>query len=56
MAGVGYQLSSNFTLDLGYRYVSLGDVKTRTYDNGTGVDVESIGAHEVRLGVRYSFN
>jgi opacity protein-like surface antigen len=56
MAGVGYQLSSSFTLDLGYRYVSLGDVKTRSYDNGTGVDVESIGAHEVRLGVRYSFN
>ncbi|WP_166802534.1 outer membrane protein, partial [Microvirga pakistanensis] len=24
MAGVGYQLSSNFTLDLGYRYVILG--------------------------------
>jgi opacity protein-like surface antigen len=55
MAGVGYQLSSNFTLDLGYRYVSLGDVRTRSYGNGTGVDVESIGAHEVRLGVRYSF-
>jgi opacity protein-like surface antigen len=56
MAGLGYQLSSNFTLDLGYRYVSLGDVKTRSYDNGAGVDMESIGAHEVRLGVRYSFN
>lgn len=55
MAGVGYQLSNNFTLDLGYRYVSLGDVKTRSYGDGTGVDVESIGAHEVRLGVRYVF-
>jgi len=56
MAGVGYQLSSNFTLDLGYRYISLGDVKTRSYDDGTGVKVDSIGAHEVRLGVRYNFN
>jgi len=56
MAGVGYQMSSNFTLDLGYRYISLGDVKTRSYDDGTGVKVDSIGAHEVRLGVRYSFN
>ena len=55
MAGVGYQFSSNFTLDLGYRYVSLGDVKTRSYADGTGVDVGSIGAHEVRLGVRYDF-
>ncbi len=56
MAGVGYQLSSNFTLDLGYRYASLGAVKTRSYDTGIGVDMESIGAHEMRLGVRYSFN
>ncbi|EIM28217.1 outer membrane protein [Microvirga lotononidis] len=56
MAGVGYQLSSNFTLDLGYRYASLGSVKTRSYDTGIGVDMESIGAHEMRFGVRYSFN
>lgn len=55
MAGVAYQLSSSFTLDLGYRYLSLGDVKTRNYVAGTGADIESIGAHEVRLGVRYAF-
>lgn len=55
MAGVGYQLSSSFTLDLGYRYISLGDVKTGGYDSGAGADVESIGAHEIRLGVRYAF-
>jgi len=55
MAGVGYKLSDSFTLDLGYRYVSLGDVKTRGYASGAGGDVESIGAHEVRLGVRYAF-
>jgi opacity protein-like surface antigen len=54
MAGVGYRVAPNFTLDLGYRYVSLGDVKTRTYVSGVGADVESLGAHEVRLGVRYS--
>jgi opacity protein-like surface antigen len=55
MAGVGYQLSSGFTFDLGYRYVSLGDVKTRAYGAGAGVDVASIGAHEMRVGVRYAF-
>ncbi|MCB5177557.1 outer membrane protein [Microvirga lenta] len=53
MAGVGYRLSSNFSLDLGYRYVSRGDMKTRSYEAGAGSDVESIGTHEVRLGVRY---
>lgn len=54
MAGVGYKLSSNFTLDVGYRYASLGDVKTRYYAAGLGSDVEAIGAHEVRVGVRYT--
>jgi opacity protein-like surface antigen len=53
MAGVGYQLSSACTLDLGYRYVSLGDVKTRR--DGAGVDVAAIGAHEMRVGIRYAF-
>jgi len=55
MAGLGYRLSDSFTVDLGYRYVSLGGVKTRGYDGGAGADVESIGAHEVRLGLRYAF-
>lgn len=56
MAGIGYRLSSSFTVDLGYRYVSLGDIKTRGYDVGAGSDVESIGAHEIRLGLRYGLN
>ncbi|MBQ0822387.1 porin family protein [Microvirga sp. HBU67558] len=56
MAGVAYQLSSNFTFDLGYRYVSMGDVKTRAFDYGAGLEMESIGAHEMRVGVRYTFN
>jgi opacity protein-like surface antigen len=55
MGGIGYQLSSGITFDLGYRYLSLGDVKTRGYENGSGADIASIGAHEVRLGVRYAF-
>jgi opacity protein-like surface antigen len=53
MAGVGYQFSSAFTLDLGYRYVSLGDVKTRRH--GAGVEMAAGGAHEMRVGVRYAF-
>jgi len=53
MAGVGYQFSSAFTLDFGYRYVTLGDVKTRRH--GAGVDMAASGAHEMRVGVRYAF-
>lgn len=55
MAGIGYQFAPGITVDLGYRYVSLGDVKTRGYESGAGADIASIGAHEVRLGVRYAF-
>jgi len=55
MAGLGYELSDSFTLDLGYRYISLGDVKTRGYGDGAGAEVESIGAHEIRIGLRYAF-
>jgi len=55
MAGIGYQLSSSFTLDLGYRYVNLGGVRTSPHRPRNGSDVESLGAHEVRLGVRYAF-
>lgn len=56
MAGVNYRISSNAAVDLGYRYVSRGDLRTRNFAAGAGADVESIGAHEVRLGVRYGLN
>ena len=53
MAGFGYEIVPGFTLDLGYRYVGLGSLKSRTYGLGSGVDLESLGAHEVRMGLRY---
>jgi opacity protein-like surface antigen len=55
MAGFGYELLPGLTLDLGYRFLGLGDVKTRSFDLGRGIGVESLGAHEVRLGLRYLF-
>ncbi|MFC4172962.1 outer membrane protein [Microvirga sp. GCM10011540] len=56
MAGLGYELLPGLTLDLGYRYVSLGEVKTRRFGLGNGVDLEAIGGHEVRVGVRFGLN
>ena len=56
MAGVGYEVLPGLTVDLGYRYVALGDLKTRRYGTGAGADVSSIGAHEVRMGVRYALD
>lgn len=55
MAGLGYEVAPGLTLDFGYRFIGLGSVKTRHYSLGSGVDLEQIGAHEIRLGLRYMF-
>ncbi|GLK56952.1 opacity protein-like surface antigen [Methylopila capsulata] len=56
MAGVGYQVSDNVVIDANYRYVNLGDVKSKSYtaagESGR-VKVKNLQANEVRLGVRY---
>lgn len=65
MAGVGYQISDRAILDFGYRYIDMGDVKTRgntctsTPACGGGSDdsfkVDDINAHEFKIGLRYHF-
>ena len=68
-AGVGWDLTERFTLDLGYRFAGLGDVgsaSTASYDwegspaprHGTQyIDSEmgSLYMHQVSLGLRYTF-
>jgi opacity protein-like surface antigen len=60
MAGVEYPISDNLSLDLGYRYLNLGDARTGyvSDDNGvsTRMDYKDITAHEVRVGLRYYLN
>lgn len=53
MAGVGYNLSQNFLLDIGYRYINLGEVRSEISSVNNWLNVEGVAAHEVRLGVRY---
>lgn len=52
MGGVSAQLGSGFALDLGYRYIHLGDVRTRG-DAVAGIRTDALQAHEVRIGARY---
>jgi opacity protein-like surface antigen len=52
---------SRLKLDIGYRFLYLGDATTGpiTVDNGNVADdptVEDIHAHEIRVGLRYDFN
>ena len=55
-AGVGYELTKNWTLDAGYRYIDYGTVKKR-YDDEDGIGKDKLGtkAHNFYLGGRYTF-
>ena len=52
MGGVTYDINSNWTLDLGYRYADLGRVR-KSYE-GTVAKVAARD-HEILFGVRYEF-
>lgn len=60
MAGVAYDFSPNLALDVGYRYLNLGSVSTDTIITGAGDDgdftYDDLEAHEIRVGMRYTFN
>jgi opacity protein-like surface antigen len=59
MAGVGYQLTSNTILDVGYRYIDMGKATSERHDNlgfvNPRVMVSDLAAHEVKVGLRYHF-
>lgn len=63
MAGTSYDLSANAKLDLGYRYINLGSgiaVSTGLIDctcgtTGQPLKLSDISAHELRIGIRWSF-
>jgi opacity protein-like surface antigen len=52
MAGLAYPLAPNLRLDVGYRYINIGDVKT----DADVMTFKNVAAHEVRAGLRWSFN
>jgi opacity protein-like surface antigen len=54
MGGVGFAISPNLLMDLGYRYIDFGDVTT---DDSPGATLlKNISAHEIRIGMRWSFD
>jgi opacity protein-like surface antigen len=54
-AGVGYAIGPNLTLDVNYRYLNVGDVTTAS-DAFGAMTLKNLAAHEVRVGVRWSFD
>lgn len=59
MAGVGYQLSPRTTLDIGYRYLNLGDIESEHIDSARHynpkVKFDDLDVHEIKVGLRYQF-
>jgi opacity protein-like surface antigen len=53
MAGAAVHLGSGFQLDMGYRFVHLGDARTKLDAPGVGFRTDALKAHEFRLGARY---
>ena len=57
MAGVEKKISRNVSIDIGYRYIDMGDAKSKGLDN-TGfinppLELDDLTAHELKVGVRY---
>lgn len=60
-AGLAYKVSSSLTMELAYRYVSLGDAMSgdlRTYTGTNNVNnpmhFRDISSHDIRMGVRWT--
>lgn len=53
MAGVAYDINSNWTVDLGYKYADLGRVRKNWGDHH--VSKLTLRDHEILLGIRYNF-
>src|SRR4051812_34534113 len=51
MAGVGWSVAPNLMVDVGYRYLNVGDVHTGNDAFGT-MTFKNVGGHEVRVGLR----
>jgi opacity protein-like surface antigen len=64
MAGVSYDVTSNLKLDVGYRYLNMGDGPSIGLNGAAGalvnpssaVRFKRIDSHDFRIGMRWNFN
>jgi opacity protein-like surface antigen len=55
MAGSAINFTLSFAVDIGYRYLNLEDASTASDAFGQ-MTLKNIAVHEVRVGLRWSFN
>jgi opacity protein-like surface antigen len=53
MAGVAWTVAPNVQIDFGYRYINLGKGESA---GPNAIEFSNLGGHEVRVGLRWSFN
>ena len=63
MAGVGYQVTPNVTLEVGYRYLNMGKMESGRIENvfeaGESykpLKAKTIDSHDIRIGMRWALN
>ena len=61
MAGVGYEVNRNLTLEFGYRYLNLGDAQSGPITNAflaesyRPLKAKDIDSHDFKIGMRWNF-
>jgi len=53
--GVMFDVMNSFALELGYRYISLGDVTPDAVSTGDQIDIGGFEAHELVIGTVFKF-
>jgi opacity protein-like surface antigen len=63
MAGVGYEINKNLTLELGYRYLNLGKAESGLIQNAflagqtsRPLKLRDIDSHDIKIGMRWNLN
>lgn len=61
MAGVGYEVNKNLTLEVGYRYLNLGEAQSGRIQNAflpesyAPLKSKEIDSHDIKIGMRWNF-
>ena len=61
MAGLGYEVNKNLTLEVGYRYLNLGDAQSGHIQNAflpesyTPLKAKNLESHDIKIGMRWNF-
>jgi opacity protein-like surface antigen len=62
MAGVGYNVTPNVALEVGYRYLNMGQVRSGSLQNAFAaqtlepVRYRTLDSHDIRIGMRWALN